>query len=82
MQSKREVEYRRAGDDEETAVNLTNRFGNNNRVYDPEEYRLHARIERAQLYGRLLGLISVLAGAVIWLIYRLFFGETVPVFEK
>ena len=82
MQTKREVEYRRAGDDEETAVNCTNRFGNNNRVYDPEEYRLHAQIERGQFYGRLLGLISVLAGAVIWLIYRLFFGETVPVFEK
>ena len=82
MQTRREVEYRRVGDDVETAVNCTNRFGNNNRVYDPEEYRLHARIERAQLYGRLLGLISVLAGAVIYFIYRLLFGETVPIFEK
>ena len=70
------------GDDVETGVNDTDRFGNNDRFYDPEQYRLVAQIERGQRLGRLLALVSALIGAIIWLIYRFFFGETVPIFEK
>ena len=70
------------GDDPETGVNDTDRLVHDDGVYELEQYRRVALIERGQLLGRLLALVSALIGGVVWLIYRFFFGETVPVFEK